>query len=521
MVGLGSYEGIMQFDKNGEFQGYFAANKRTLTAFERLQQLVLNEEQINSLTNKIPNAVFNIDINSNDLIYSVTQSGEGSESNVDVQSKTENSIKLHNMAGTNILSVNKFMDDEWNFTDVAAGQNSNSVAVTKTGLIYEYDTDGNLLFSFGGRAVKNESYGLITVASAVAVDDKGIIYVLDSERGILQTFTPTDFATLTHKALYLMNKGKYSEAEKAWQEILKLNGMSKIAHVGYGRTLMRQQQYSKALEHFKFANDRDDYSECFWELRDVWISNNMVWLILGAVLLISAVLLKKKFTKKKRRGSVLDIRENKASGAGRVAADLNFSFSMLSHPIDGYYYLKRGIFGSVLSASLIFITALVIFLLDNTCQAFIFNGNPVSQSVAVLLILFFICALFWIFGNYMVSTINDGEGSLKNIYILTAYSLIPYVLITPAKVLLTYVFTQNESFFINIMATAAIIWSAVILYVGLMNIHNYNFGETLKNVILTLFIMIIALAAIAIVYLIWTQLVQFFRELFTEVKYVV
>lgn len=521
VVGLGSYEGIMQFDKNGEFQGYFAANKRTLTAFERLQQLVLNEEQINSLTNKIPNAVFNIDINSNDLIYSVTQSGEGSESNVDVQSKTENSIKLHNMAGTNILSVNKFMDDEWNFTDVAAGQNNNSVAVTKTGLIYEYDTDGNLLFSFGGRAVKNESYGLITVASAVAVDDKGIIYVLDSERGILQTFTPTDFATLTHKALYLMNKGKYSEAEKAWQEILKLNGMSKIAHVGYGRTLMRQQQYSKALEHFKFANDRDDYSECFWELRDVWISNNMVWLILGAVLLISAVLLKKKFTKKKRRGSALDIRENNATGAGRVAADLNFSFSMLSHPIDGYYYLKRGIFGSVLSASLIFAAALVMFLLDNTCQAFIFNANPVSQSVAVLFILFFICALFWIFGNYMVSTINDGEGSLKNIYVLTAYSLIPYVIITPVKVLLTYVFTQNESFFITLMATAAIIWSAVILYVGLMNIHNYNFGETLKNVILTLFIMIIALAAIAIVYLIWTQLVQFFRELFTEVKYVV
>lgn len=521
VVGLGSYEGIMQFDKNGECQGYFAANKRTLTAFERLQQLVLNEEQINSLTNKIPNAVFNIDINSNDLIYSVTQSGEGSESNVDVQSKTENSIKLHNMAGTNILSVNKFMDDEWNFTDVAAGQNNNSLAVTKTGLIYEYDTDGNLLFSFGGRAVKNESYGLITVAAAVAVDDKGIIYVLDSERGILQTFTPTDFATLTHKALYLMNKGKYSEAEKAWQEILKLNGMSKIAHIGYGRTLMRQQQYSKALEHFKFANDRDDYSECFWELRDVWISNNMVWLILGAALLISAALLKKKFTKKKRRGSALDIRENNATGAGRVAADMNFSFSMLSHPIDGYYYLKRGIFGSVLSASLIFIAALVMFLLDNTCQAFIFNANPVSQSVAVLFILFFICALFWIFGNYMVSTINDGEGSLKNIYILTAYSLVPYVVITPLKVLLTYVFTQNESFFISLMATAAIIWSAVILYVGLMNIHNYNFGETLKNVILTLFIMIIALAAIAIVYLIWTQLVQFFRELFTEVKYVV
>ena len=522
VVGLGTYEGIMQFDADGEFQGYFAANKRSLTAFERLQQLVLNEEQLNSLSDKIPNAIYNMDINGMDLLYSVTQSGSGSSSNVTTEEKTENSLKLHNMAGTNILSVNRFMDDEWNFVDVAAGKNDTCVAVTQTGLIYEYDGDGNLLFSFGGRSVGNDSYGLISVAAAIDMNDEGILFVLDSERGILQTFTPTDFTTLTHQALYLMNGGKYAQAEQAWQEILKLNGMSKIAHVGYGRTLMRQQQYAAALEHFRFSNDREDYSECFWELRDSWISSHMVWILAGAALLIAALVCWNRFFRKKKlHGSTMDLRENTATGAGRLGADLRFSFSMLAHPIDGFYYLKRGIFGSVASASVLYGLALAVFVIENTCQAFIFNGNPVPQSVSVLFILFLVCAVFWVVGNYMVSTINDGEGSLRDLYVLTAYALTPYLLITPIKVILTYGFTQNEAFFIHLMTYIAILWSAVILYMGLMHMHNYTFLETLKNIILTLFIMVIALAAIAIVYLIWMQLAQFLTEFFTEVKYVV
>lgn len=522
VVGLGTYEGIMQFDAAGEFQGYFAANKRSLTAFERLQQLVLNEEQINSLSDKIPNAIFNMDMNDTDLLYSVTQSGSGSSANVATEEKTENSLKLHNMAGTNILSVNRFMDDEWNFVDVAAGKNNLCVAVTQTGLIYEYDGDGNLLFSFGGRSVGNDSYGLITVASAIDMNDEGILYVLDSERGILQTFTPTDFTTLTHKALYLMNGGKYAEAEQMWQEILKRNGMSKIAHVGYGRTLMRQQQYGAALEHFRFSNDRDDYSECFWELRDVWISSHMVWILAGAALLIVALVCWNRFFRKKKpHGSTMDLRENTATGAGRLGTDLRFSFSMLRHPIDGFYYLKRGIFGSAASATVLYGLALAVFVIENTAKAFIFNGNPVSQSVPVLFLLFLVCAAFWVIGNYMVSTINDGEGSLRELYVLTAYALTPYLLLTPIKVILTYGFTQNEAFFIHLLTYIAIVWSAVILYMGLMHMHNYTFWETLKNIILTLFIMVIALAAIAIVYLIWMQLVQFLTEVFTEVKYVV
>lgn len=92
------------------------------------------------------------------------------------------------MNGVNIMSAGSSMSEEWNFTDVAYGIYDNIYALTATGLIYEYDKAGNLLFSFGGRAVSSDRMGLFTSAAAITVDENGIIYVLDSERGRVQTF---------------------------------------------------------------------------------------------------------------------------------------------------------------------------------------------------------------------------------------------------------------------------------------------------------------------------------------------
>ena len=522
VVGEGAFEGIMQFDSDGVFQGYFAANKRELTAFERMEEFLLNEDQIESLVTKKPPTIQNICIDDRDLIYSVTQSNEGttSEHNV-VAAKTFNCIKRHNMAGTNILSTDTFMDDEWNFVDVAAGQYDNFFAITYTGIIYEYDSAGNVLFSFGGRALENDTYGLLAIASAIDIDKNGIIYALDSERGIIQTFVPTDFATVTHKAIYCMNSGNYTDSEEIWQSVLNLNGMSKIAHMGLGRTLFRQQRYSEALEHFKFAGDRDGYSECYWELRDKWITDNMLWIIIAFVVIISLLLL---FSGKKKKVSTNIGRvllESEGRVIKRFATDVKFSKYMLTHPIDGYYYLKRGIKGSVVSATILYLISFLAFALDNMAKAFIFNTSSLSESFLTVVSLFFASVILWNMGNYMVSTINEGEGSFKNIYIMTAYALMPYWLFTVIKVVISYALTSNEAFVLTVLSVLGIAWSAILLVTGLIEIHNYSFKETVKNIVLTVFAMLLAIVAVAIMYLIWTQLISFLKELFMEVTYIV
>lgn len=522
VVGEGAYDGLMQFSPECEFQGYFAANKRSLTMLEKIQELLYTREQKAQLLTRKPSAIQNIDISSRDLIYSVTQSDEVKYTWVEAISKTSNALKMHNMAGTNILSTSKFMDDEWNFVDVASGPYNNIYALTYTGLIYEYDSNGNMIFSFGGRAVSNDRYGLFTYASAIDLDENSFIYVLDKERALIQVFVPTDFAVATHKAIYDLENGNYEDAEENWKNVLQLNGMSRIAHVGYGKSLMRQQQYSEALEHFKIAGDRENYSESFWEIRKTAINKAMPFIVIALFIIIALVMARQFIfrSKKKKVYSSYGLTPVKSKGFGRFAADIGYSFTVLNHPIDANYYLKKGTRGSIISSTVLLLSAFGVYMADLLCRGFIFNVNQNSKLTPLMLtLLFFIVFFLFVIGNYMVATINDGEGSLKNIFIMLSHSLLPYIIITPVVILLTYCLTLNEAFIINVIWTVGIIWSGCLIFIGVIHVHNYSFGQTVKNILLTLFFMILALVVVAMMYLVWNKVADFIKEVASEVAY--
>lgn len=86
---------------------------------------------------------------------------------------------------------------------------------------------------------------------------------------------------------------------------------------------------------------------------------------------------------------------------------------------------------------------------------------------------------------------------------------------------ISYALTSNEAFVLTVLSVLGIAWSAILLVTGLIEIHNYSFKETVKNIVLTVFAMLLAIVAVAIMYLIWTQLISFLKELFMEVTYIV
>ena len=129
-----------------------------------------------------------------------------------------------------------------------------------------------------------------------------------------------------------------------------------------------------------------------------------------------------------------------------------------------------------------------------------------------------ICGLF-IIGNYMVASINEGEGSLRNIYTMLPYALSPYLVMTPFIVGSTYILTQNEGFLVSLAWTIAVVWSGALVFIGLTETHNYSFGDTVKNVLLTLFFIVIAIIAAAVMYLLWVQVITFVQDVAMEVAY--
>lgn len=520
VVGEGAYEGLMQFNSKGEFLGYFAANKREKTLLEIVQDLVFTEEQKERIFTRIPRAIQNIDISDRDLIYSVTQDAGISFAWRAAEASTDNNVKLHNMAGIDILKKEGSMVDEWNFVDIAAGPYGNCYALTFTGLIYEYDSSGNLIFSFGGRAVSSERTGLFTVASAIDIDDHGFIYVLDKERALIQMFYPTDFSMRTHKAIHHLEKGNYRESGEIWNELLSLNGMSRIAHLGYGKTLFHQQKYEEACKHFKLANNKQGYSEAFWEIRNDWINRNIGILLILAVVsyvvwkVLRYIDLEYEFSKGIRQSC------RNLYAAKNIIGDVLYLKNMISHPIDSYYYLRRGERGSPASATIIYLIAFLIFVWDVLFRGFTFNHARAEDTPIMLVaVMFFVPCALWVIGNYMVSSINEGEGSFRNVYIGTAYALAPYIIFVPFILAATYVLTLNEVFIIDFSWLFAVCWSGVILFIGVMEIHNLIIREVIKNILITLFFMIMAVVAFAMLYLIWGQVANFVDTVLGEVKY--
>ncbi len=509
VVGDGAHEGIMQFDFDGTFQGYFAANKRSLSFLERVQELLYTDAQKRKQLSRIAQPIYNIDITSGDLIFSVTQGADKYSAGANSGAKPHNLVQMHNLGGNDIFPEELVMYDEWNFVDVSVGIYSNSYALTQTGLIYEYDSSGELVFSFGGRAMADDKNGLITDAAAIDVDSDGYIYVLDRERALVQIFVPTDFAIATQRAIYYLDTGNYEDSEEVWNEVLKLNGMSRIAHLGLGKTLLRQERYDEALEEFRIANDRKNYSTAFWELRSAWLDSYVLYIFLGLVIIIAGVVIFKKYRKK-----------HPAKPLPKLLKDVLYIGNFLRHPLDSLYYLNRFEHGSVLSASIVYLLALAVFLADSCLRGFIFTSLMTANTSPFYLMFGFLAVVaMFIMGNYMVSSINDGKGSFKQVYITSAYALSPYICFTPVVIALSYVLTLNEAFLVTFPWTVILIWTGVMIFVTASETHAYSFKATIKNLFLTIFFMLVCVVVIALVYIFWKQIMIFVSDLIGEVGY--
>ena len=195
-------------------------------------------------------------------------------------------------------------------------------------------------------------------------------------------------------------------------------------------------------------------------------------------------------------------------------------FDMLKHPIDNFYDLKVGTKGSVLSASIVYILVTVVFVADMLFRGYLFAPENLSElSLFPVLIMLLVPLMLFVVGNSMVASINDGEGSLKNIFVISAYSLSPYLVITPFVVLASYAVTFNESFILDLIWFVGVAWSAVILFIGIMRTHDYTVGETVKNLFITLFFMLMAVVAAAIMYVMWNTVISFVSSVFVEVDF--
>lgn len=498
--------GIVQISPvdGGTFLGYFGTNNTNASLWKIIWRSIQTEAQRAKSQGIIPATPDNMAIDEKGLIYTVTR-GEKYDT-----------LKRLNIAGSNMIEADAYEEVP---AAVAVGNHDNVFVASSQGYIYEYNNEGNLLFVFGGSDNGQQRIGLSTKVEAIQIGSDDKIYVLDSDKAQIQVYEPTEFTNYLHEALYLFSKGRYTESKKPLSEVLKMNNLFAYANMAMDRALLQEENYDEALRYAKLALDDEGYSDAFWEIRNYWLKKNMV----PAVLIIAAfVIIKKLLERIDRKTGILGGARALAAkfGSLRVIKEMNYLFFFIKHPIDGCYGIKREKKVSLLSANILFALQLVFYVVNRYFCGFLLKNVDegkfnVASDIGLMVIAFLLVAGC----NYLMCTINDGEGKFKHIYCSFIYSFTPYLLFMPVIFVLSHVVTYNEVFFVRFATLFMFVWIAVLIFISIQEINNYTVKETVKIIGLTVFTILIAVLLAFIIYVLWSQVFDFIRAICGEVVY--
>lgn len=505
IVSEGVYNGVIQLANTGEFLGYFTSNKSKLTPQQMFLKLIYTKEQEKNseLLNTLPSTFSNVYVDAEGTAYS-TCMGTGFDL-----------LKKHSTDGTNMFN-NPIITSE-SLTDVTVDDNGIIYVSDSKGYIWIYTMSGEMIFCFGEEAGEKDISGLFSSLTTIAIDNKGDVWTADGEKGFLQSFTPTEYATTIYKALTEYEDGNYEDALKDWSYVLRLNQMSVLAHNGVAKAYYNYEEYDKAIEHFKIAGNREGYSDAFWEVRNKALQK---YLSIALIIIIALVVIKiviglidrKKVLKSKRRA--LGQRLKKMP----VIGEMGYAFKCARHPIDRYYDIRVGKNGSTLTALIIYVLFFGVYLLYQTSKGFIYQYTDVEDmDMGAVIVGFFAILILFIICNYLVTSITDGDGTLKQVFMIPAYGVMPAMFSMLLTIGMSYILTYNESFILTVIMLVGVGWSIAVIFEGLSTVHDYDFKRTVVSLIITVVFMLIAAIVVLVVIIMWEQLYDFLLTVGKEI----
>lgn len=507
VVSEGSYNGVMMINQENRFLSFFAPNNVQGTVLDRILQVLYGNNEDAQLTKKIPPAPTNVYLKNTGYVYTVTQTT--------LNGTTGDTLKKVNNGG-----INFFPDDMLTAPDFAAtsmGSVENIYAVTRSGFIYEYDREGNLLFVFGGPSQGLDRVGLFRNVSGVAVNSKDEVFVLDDVNNNVHMIQPTRFATIVHEALFLYNQGKYVESQSLWEEVLRYNALFDLAHEGIGRSYMMQGEYQLALEKFNIAQTKENYSLAFWEVRNVWLQSYAGYIIVGLLAVYAALALTKK---QRKEWAILEPAKKVLRGISQNPwiQQLTFMGYYVKNPADACYEVKTRKRVSV-KVGIIYVVLLIsLYMIHLLLTGLLFTPVVIERTVFLEELLKVLAPFVtFVFANYLIASLQEGEGTLKAVFINTCGALIPVVVILPILILLSNVLTYNEQFIYQFGMTIMIGWSAILIFFTVKDTHNFTIKETIYNLLMTVLMMVVMMIVIIMVYMMAMQVVEFIGDLIKEV----
>lgn len=517
VIASGVNQGLIQLDENGVFIGFLGAPKVVPKASAVLLRKIYTDAQKERAFKVVPTEYNSVQMDSKGFLYVSSQTVNIPPISK-LNSQGENILKKRNVV---ISGGNKYADGDGNYRDLSGKAIKNyfvDVQVKTNGMyigldsnngkLFAYDQEGLLLYAFGGLG---SQVGTFYSPSALEIVDENII-ITDHSKGTITVFKMTQFGKTVESAIESHRAGKYDESKKEWESILSMASNYETATIGLARIDILNSSYESAMIKLKPLGERFYYAMAYQEYRSQYIKDRFTVIFILFLLLVAILLFVPKRIKKTSFYKKLS--------AKQLFKEYRYANHVIFHPFDGFWDLKRERRGSVKAAVVLYVLFFLLYGIRAQFSGYIVTGIR-SDDVNVLYELALIAIPIILFGisNWCFTTLMNGEGNMKDIFIAIGYALKPYILLSIPLLLLSHFLTGEEVVFYTVINTISVGWTIALLILGMMVTHDYSFAKNTIAVVLTL-IGICLMIFIGLLFVnIVQDVVQFFRDIYNEISF--
>ncbi|GHU74720.1 hypothetical protein AGMMS49992_17010 [Clostridia bacterium] len=299
VIAKGMFQGIMTFESEGGFIGFFGTIHVKITPWEKFWRRFSTKEQRQSGVLFIPTEFTGVAVDDAGFLLASNVDDTGAQAvrrlnpnGEDVARKSEQG----GLGGDLIIGGNSPYAGPSIVVDVVARDHGiYSLLDSKRGRIFTYDRDGNMLYIFGGLG---NQVGTFRTPTAIDETASGALIVLDAVQGEIVVFRPTAYGQAINDAVALRYNGDDAGAVARWRDVLRLNENLELALVGLGKSELARGDNQSAAEYLRLGMNQTYYSIAFKRLRDDMLARYAGWAVIGVAAL--AIILIVRSVRRKR-----------------------------------------------------------------------------------------------------------------------------------------------------------------------------------------------------------------------------
>lgn len=197
---------------------------------------------------------------------------------------------------------------------------------------------------------------------------------------------------------------------------------------------------------------------------------------------------------------------------------IRFPKYILMHPLKGWEEFKRYGKGKMSVAITFVVLAVIVNIMKFQYSGFIVNDISIRDMQSLAQVFYVVGAVVIItVANWSVTTLFDGKGNMKYIFMMICYCLFPYIICNVVGMILSNILTTEEIAIYTLVISLGVAFMIFMFFFGIISIHEYGLAQCLLTILFTIVAALIILFVGILLFDLFQKVYGFLYQIYQEI----